>query len=173
MKICVKIIFFVLLPVFSLSQESRINSLREIFFNATNDSVLYESGIYLYDYYEELNRDSAIFYADQCVQVSRKNNKKLNEAYSLTRKAYQEVNLGRYAESLNNLLSAFSISENAANEKYFWAVDPLTIEHGERLYALACAHHIYAVLMRETLNTEQQLAHFKEAKKIAGQINSP
>jgi len=173
MKICPKIIFFVLLPVFSLSQESRINSLREIFFNATNDSVLYESGIYLYDYYEELNRDSAIFYADQCVQISRKNNKKLNEAYSLTRKAYQEVNLGRYAESLNNLLSAFSISENSSNEKYFWAVDPLTIEHGERLYALACAHHIYAVLMRETLNTEQQLAHFKEAKKIAGQINSP
>jgi hypothetical protein len=36
----------------------------------------------LYDYYEEVNRDSAFFYADQCVQISRENNKKLNEHIS-------------------------------------------------------------------------------------------
>src|ERR1044072_5898739 len=111
MRSRLKIILFLLLPVLSAAQQNLPDSLRKIFLSLGNDSVLYESAIHLYEYYEELNRDSAFFYADQSVLISRKNNKKLNEAYSLTRKAYQELQLGRYAESLHSLLDAFSISE--------------------------------------------------------------
>jgi tetratricopeptide (TPR) repeat protein len=105
--------------------------------------------------------------------ISRKNNKKLNEAYSLSRKAYQEVNMGHFAEALHSLLDAFAISENPAYKKYYWAVHPLNQESQKRLYALSCTHHIYGILMRETRNTEQQLIHFREAKRIAVEINSP
>ena len=162
-----------LLPVLSNAQQNLPDSLRKIFFSVKDDSVLYEAAIHLYDHYEELNRDSAFFYGEQSVLISRKNNRKLNEAYSLTRKAYKEVNMGRFAEALHSLLDAFSISENTKNEKSYWAVDPIRQESQKRLYALSCTHHIFAILMRETKNTEQQLTHFREAKRIAVEINNP
>jgi hypothetical protein len=111
MKVFLKIFFFVLLPVLSSAQQNEPDSLRKIFFSLKDDSVIYEAAIHLYDYYEELNRDSAFFYGEQSVLISRRNNKKLNEAYSLSRKAYQEVNMGRFAEALHSLLDAFSICE--------------------------------------------------------------
>ena len=166
-------ILFGLLPFLSGGQQGMIDSLQRTFFSGTEDSVRYEAAIHLYDYYEELNRDSAFYYGDQSVLISRKNNKKLNEAYSLSRKAYQEVNMGRFAEALHSLLDAFAISENPANEKYYWSVHPLNQESQKRLYALSCTHHIYGLLMRETRNPEQQLIHFREAKRIAVEINSP
>jgi len=164
MRKCSKLILLLLFPVLSNAQGNVPDSLRKIFFvAANNDSVLYETGNKLYDYYEEVNRDSALFYADQCVRISRGNNKKLNEAHILSRKAYQEVNLGRYAESLQSLLASFALSENKANEKSYWNVGTLRVEKEKRLYALNCAHHIYGILMRETMNREEAIIHFKEA----------
>src|SRR6188474_2255941 len=112
MKTALKIILFTLLPLLSDAQQHRHDSLRKIFLDSKDDSVRYETAIHLYDYYEELNRDSAFFYGDQSVLISRRNNKKLNEAYSLSRKAYQELNMGRFAEALHSLLDAFAMSEN-------------------------------------------------------------
>ena len=172
MRGCLKIIL-ILLPVVSNAQYEFTDSLRKVFLNTKDDSIICDAAIQLYDHFEELNRDSAFFYADQCVQISKRNNKKLNEAYFLSRKAYQEINLGRYAKALENLLEAFSISEYEQNEKYYWSIHPLKAESQKRLYALSCTHHIFGILMRETKNTEQQILHFKEAKRIADEINSP
>jgi two-component system NtrC family sensor kinase len=167
------IIACLLLPVLSQAQERLTDSLRAILVNAKEDSVIYETANQLYDYYEEQNRDSAFFYADRCVQISKKNNRKINEAYSLSRKAYQEVNMGRFAEALHSLLDAFAISEKEGNEKYYWVAGPLRHESQKRLYALSCTHHIFGILMRETQNIEQQIIHFKEAKRIADEISNP
>jgi signal transduction histidine kinase len=173
MRTWLKIILLLLLPVFSMAQQNLPDSLRKIFSSSTDDSVLYKVANHLYDYYEEVSRDSAFLYAEQCVLISRKNNRKLNEAYSLSRKAYQEVNLGRFAEALHSLLDGFSICEKKENEKSFWEIDPLRLELNKRLYALSCTHHIFALLMWRTLNIEQEIIHFKEAKRIAVEINSP
>ena len=117
MSAWLKIIFFLLVPVLSGAQQDRTDSLRKIFLNSKDDSVLYKTANHLYDYYEEVSRDSAFLYAEQCVLISRRNNKKLNEAYSLSRKAYQELNSGRFAEALHSLLDGFSISQNKENER--------------------------------------------------------
>jgi len=174
MKLLLKIILFLLLPGLSAAQQNLAESQRKIFLSSKDDSILYTAASHLYDYYEEQNRDSALFYADQCVLLARKNNKRLNEAYFLSRKAYQQLDKGYYAESLYSLLDAFSISENKSNDKYYWEVDPLgSTQPQKRLYALCCTHHIYGILMRETLNKEQEMNHFKEAKRIADEIRSP
>ncbi len=173
MRHCLKIIVFLSFPLLTGAQQNLPDNLRKIFLSSKEDSVLYDAAIHLYDHYEELNRDSAFFYADQCVHISKRNNKKLNEAYSLGRKAYQEINMGRYAKALENLLEAFSISGNKQNEKYYWSTNPLRTESQKRLYTLSCTHHIFGILMRETKNTEQQILNFKEAKRIAVEINSP
>lgn len=159
-------------PVFSNAQNNLPDSLRKIFFSSKDDSINYKAASHLYDFYEEVNRDSAFFYAGQCVQISERNNKKLNEAFFLNRKAYQELNMGKYAESLNNLLKAFELSENKANDKLYWSIGTFRPERDKRLYVLACTHHIYGILMLQTLNKEQEIIHFKEAKRIAVEINS-
>jgi signal transduction histidine kinase len=170
-KSCFKI-FLLLLPVLSSAQDEQPANFRKIFLNSRDDSTLYEAATHLYSYYEEVNRDSAFFYADQCVQISQKNNKKINEAFFLTRRAYQQLNLGRFAEALHSLLASFALSENRENEWSYWNAGTLTVEKEKRLYALTCAHHIYAILMRETLNNDQAIIHFREAKRIAVEINS-
>ena len=66
-----------LLPVLSKAQQTLTDSLRAILVNAKEDSVIYETANQIYDYYEELNRDSAFVYAERCVLISKKNNKKI------------------------------------------------------------------------------------------------
>ncbi len=172
MRILLKIFLFLPLPFSGIAQQNIPDSLRKIYYSSKEDSVLYKAGIHMYDYYEEVNRDSAFFYADQCVRISRKNSKKINEAHVLTRRAYQELNLGRYAESLQSLLASFEISQAEGNDKSYWDVGTLSVEKEKKLYALNCAHHIYGILMRETWNNDQAVIHFKEAKRIAVEINS-
>jgi len=172
MRICSKTILLLLFPVLSNAQNNLPDSLRKMFFSSKDDSVTYKAASHLYDFYEEVNRDSAFFYADRCVQISERNNKKLNKAFFLNRKAYQELNMGRYAESLNSLLKAFELSENETNDKFYWDVGTFRAERDKRLYALACTHHIYGILMLQTLNKEQEITHFKEAKRIAVEISS-
>jgi len=172
MRIIFRILLFLLLPVLSVAQQNYPDSLRKIFISSKEDSIVYKVSTHLYDYYEEVNRDSAFLYADQCIRISNRNNKKLNEAFFLNRKAYQELNMGRYAESLNDLLEAFDLSENKKNDKLYWDVGTFKAERDKRLYALACTHHIYGILMLQTLNKEQEIMHFKEAKRIAVEINS-
>ncbi len=172
MKGFLKIVMFLLVPAWAIAQQSFPDSLKRIFQSSKNDSVLYDAAIHLYDFYEEVNRDSAFLYADHCVQISRRNNKKINEAHVLTRKAYQQVNRGQYAESFQSLLASFALSEDKKNEKSYWNIGTLRPEKEKRLYALTCAHHIYGILMRETLNLDQAVIHFREAKKIAVDINS-
>ena len=168
-----KIILCLLFPFVSSAQPTLPDSLRIAFQKSSDDSIRYDAAIHLYDYYEEVNRDSAFFYADQCVQISSRNKRTINEAYVLTRRAYQELNRGQFAESLHSLLASFALIEPRVNDTSYWDVGTLRAEKEKRLFALSCTHHIYGILMRETLNREQEMIHFMEAKKIAVEINSP
>src|SRR5687768_7972168 len=120
MRVLLKIFFLLLLPALSFSQQYNADSVRRLLLNANHDSVRYKTAIQLYDYYEELNSDSAVKYATLSASISRQNKKLLNLAYSLNRQAYQEKNLSRYDASLQHLLEAFTISQNKSNEKLYW-----------------------------------------------------
>ena len=56
-----KLILFLLMPGFAGAQQDKTDSLRQIFFSAKEDSLLYKTANHLYDYYEEVSRDSAFF----------------------------------------------------------------------------------------------------------------
>jgi signal transduction histidine kinase len=172
MRIFLKITF-IFLPLIFNAQQPDTDNLKRLFNSSDQDSIRYKAAILLYDNYEELNRDSAVFFAEQSVLIGRKNDKKLNEAYSLNRLAYQEAYLGRYRESLNHLLQAFAICENKANDGMFWEIPPINTESRKRMYVLSTTHHIFGLLMRQTGNTEQELYHIKEAKRIAEEIKNP
>jgi two-component system NtrC family sensor kinase len=137
---------------------------------AETDSARYASGYRLYIYYEELNRDSALYFADQCLVVARRNGKKLNMVLSKCHKAYQLLNIGKYSESLQNLLNAYPIAEDPESEKHFWVIDTLKTARERRLHGLAYAHSISGILMSRIQNSEQEIFHFEMSKKIAIEI---
>src|SRR3954470_15907368 len=118
MNHCIKLLLLFLLPLFSNAQLRVPDSLINIAANANSDSARYAASTNIYNYYEESNRDSALYYAEQGLVLARKNNKLLNEANSCCRKGYQQINLGLFSDAFQTLLRAFTITEDPKNEKY-------------------------------------------------------
>ena len=94
-------------------------------------------------------------------------------ASSLACKGYQLTGMGRYAGALKNLLHASAIAEDRKNASSSWFIRPQSTPEKSRLLNLSLIHHMFAVLMDRTQNTEQMIYHFKEAKKIAQEIDNP
>ncbi|HEX7845175.1 MAG TPA: ATP-binding protein [Chitinophagaceae bacterium] len=172
MKLILKLLLLLSLPVFAQAQY--VDSLREAFWQAKEDSVKYDLGKTLYDYYEETNKDSALYYAELDLELARKNKHKLAEAYYLDNTAYQLIGMGRFADALKYVLEAFEIVEDPRNEtKSKWTLFLHPFNGSDRLLILAYTHHMFAILMRETQNIAQELYHYNEARRIASEIGHP
>ncbi len=171
MKYCLKILFFVFFPSL-LNAQQNVDSLKTIYAIASNDSLRYEGARNIYNFYEESNRDSALHFADLVLQLAIKNRKKLVQVIALDGKAYQLQGMGRYAEALQLLLQAFKIAEDASNNNITtWPLFTATPFSGNnRLLSLAYTHHMFAILMWQTQNNEQQIFHFREARTISKSI---
>ena len=175
-----KILLLALFPLFAkaqsvppLRQQTLPDSLRQILINAPNDSIRHETCRLLYNYYEESNRDSALYYTEQRLLLSKKNNKRIVEAFALGIKGYQLVYLGRFGEALESLLQAFKIAENPKNdENDSWRLTGYPSPGKSRLLSLSLVHHMFGHLMAQTHNTEQQIFHCKEGLRIAVEIGN-
>lgn len=161
-----------LTPLFAFSQ-NKADSLKNAANLAQNDSVLSNVYLNLYMVYEEANRDSAWYYAEQNKKLGIKNNKKLLQARSLTSQSYLLLNRNRYAESLSGLLKAFTLIEKAGDEKNSWIENPTGSAAYPRAITRAYAHHTFANLMTPTLNKEQQVFHYREAMRLAKEVGIP
>ena len=172
MKVLLKIVLLLLLPVLADSQSNNIDSLRTAFNNAPEGLLQFKAASNVYFYYQELNRDSALFYTEQQLLIAKHKNNKIGEGVALVNKSYQLMGLGKYADALKGLQQAFPIAEEAANEKEAqWDYFLTPFQGNSRLLLLAYAHHIYALLMLSTENLEQQIYHFRIAGKIGKEIN--
>src|SRR5215471_17957978 len=106
MRIFFKILLL-LLPAFASAQLSHIDSLQGAFNDAPDGRLKFKAASNVYFYYQELNRDSALFYTEQQLLIARRNHNKIAEGVALVSKSYQLMGLGKYAESLNCLQQAF------------------------------------------------------------------
>ncbi|HEY5969558.1 MAG TPA: hypothetical protein VIU35_16370, partial [Chitinophagaceae bacterium] len=79
MKVLLKIVLFLLLPVLADSQSNNIDSLRAAFNDAPDGPLKFKTASNVYYYYQELNRDSALFYAEQQLQIGKRNHNKIAE----------------------------------------------------------------------------------------------
>jgi two-component system, NtrC family, sensor kinase len=173
MKLLAKILLLLFLPALVNAQHS-IDSLRNAFLNAATDSARYTAGKYVYDYYEESNKDSALYYAQQSLLLAQKNKEILAEAYYMDNTAYQLIGMGKDAEALRYVLGAFNIVEDPKNERQStWILFSHPFDGSNRLLLLAYTHHMFAILMRETQNTDQEIFHYREARRIASEIGHP
>ena len=97
MKVLLKIVLFLLLPVLADSQSNNIDSLRAAFNNAPDGPLQFKAASNVYFYYQELNRDSALFYTEQQLLIAKRKNNKIAEGVALVNKSYQLMGLGKYA----------------------------------------------------------------------------
>ena len=111
MKIYIKIALLLLLPVFVLAQsgQKKLDSLHIALKNAANDTIRMDVYFQLGLFYNEINRDSSLFYLDQSIPIAQKLKLKLNEAQALDNKGYMLMHLGNYPRSLESFLQALKI----------------------------------------------------------------
>ena len=172
MKHILPVVLGALLPLWMNAQQLYPDSLKLVMKHASNDSVRFNTSRELLTFYREVNRDSAFYYAALALKLAQQNKKKLAEAQTLVSEGYLLLTTGKYAASLQTLLRAFTIIQNAEIEKNNWIdADSIPYETA-RLGVLGYAHHTFANLMTPTLNTEQQIFHYKQAMRIGKEINN-
>ncbi len=172
MKTSIKIAILLLLPVWACAQQHLPDSIARAYKNAATDSARYVTNVQAYSYFEEINRDSALYYSGQTLALAQKNNKPLLVARSLASKGYQLTGMGRYAEALQCLLQGFAIAQDPKNASNTWFTVRQSTPEKNRLLMLSLIHHMFGILMDRTQNTDQMIFHFKEAKRIATSINN-
>ena len=77
MKSLIKILMLLLVPVLTIAQQHLPDIAVHALKNASNDSVRYHANHEAYFYFEEIIRDSALYYTEKCLALSKKNSKQL------------------------------------------------------------------------------------------------
>ena len=172
MKPILKISLLLLLPFVAKTQQSNPDNLRTILFNASTDSVRHNACVELYFYYSEVNRDSALFYAEKRLAFAKHNNNKLAVVSALNSKGYQYTQMGNYAAAYQNFMLALRIVDESSNEEVMgWRLAQFPIPGKNKLILLSNVHHNLGGLMRNTENQRQEIVLLKKGLSIARQIN--
>ena len=137
-----------------------------------NDTIRLNNFCQLALKYSEVNRDSAIYYADIAFSIAEKLHQKFYQASILSDLGYTLLSNGDYANALTKLLVANKLIEdkNIAKgviitpffNKYFTSNDPKI----NRIILLGYIKNSLAMLYGRTENFDKQLSELKEAKKI-------
>ena len=171
MKLVVKILLFLLLPAYAKAQSINLDSLKAVLRSNAGSPIRFRAAAFLNATYQELNRDTALYYANEEIAIAAQANNKIGEGVGLVNKAFQLIGLGQYAEALKCLQGAFTIADDADNDKQpQWNYYPSQYDGNKRLVLLSHTHHLYAILMRATANPEQEIEHFIKAASIAKEI---
>ncbi|HZY37218.1 MAG TPA: ATP-binding protein [Mucilaginibacter sp.] len=173
-KACLKILLLLLIPSLGIAQQSTIDSLKKALQTTHTDSARFPIVFILGLNYDETNRDTSLYYFDRALTIVKKNNQPLAEAACLSMKGYVLMHLGKYPESLGCLQQASKLAEDPENENKTWALHlPISknTPHNTRIAILANIHHNYGHLMGNTNNIDEQIVQYKEAKKLAGEVN--
>jgi len=137
-----------------------------------NDTIRLNNFCQLALKYSEVNRDSAIYYADIAFSIAEKLHQKFYQASILSDLGYTLLSNGDYENALTKLLVANKLIEdkNIAKgviitpffNKYFTSNDPKI----NRIILLGYIKNSLAMLYGRTENFDKQLSELKEAKKI-------
>ncbi len=139
---------------------------------AQNDTIRLNNFCQLALKYSEVNRDSAIYYADIAFSIAEKLHQKFYQASILSDLGYTLLSNGDYGNALTKLLVANKLIEdkNIAKgviitlffNKYFTSNDPKI----NRIILLGYIKNSLAMLYGRTGSFDKQLAVLKEAKNI-------
>ena len=170
MKYLPGVLIFLSLSCISKAQQRLPDSLLVAFQTATNDSVKFKISRFIYTFYEETNRDSALYYARLRYAIAKKYNRKIEEAYVQGQMGYQQIYLGRFSEAFNNLTEALQTATDAKDANT-WELTPFPTSGKSRQITLSMLNHMYGHLKLQTGSMES-LHYFKEGTRIGKEIGN-
>ena len=164
MKSSLKIGCFLLCSFFvaAQGQQTKLDSLFAAIKTAPNDTVKMVTLNRLTLFYAESNWDSALYFNNQSLQISRQLKQPLWVAYALLEKSYYVQKKGNLPEAYKLANEALLIIQNDANEKnvFIPAGDKFAGKpHEYRLNMLAGAYHI---LGNEMIDKDKGIIYYKE-----------
>jgi two-component system NtrC family sensor kinase len=158
----------------ALLAQQNIAGLKEAYLISKDDSTRQNALLNLVNYYNEIDRDSALYYNEQRLVIAKKSGYKLLEAAVLNSKGYQKTQKGEYAEALKCFMESLKITQDSNNlEVNHWIIiSPTNIPGKERSQIMSSCMHQLGILMRETENPAKEIEYFQKALVLAKQINS-
>jgi two-component system, NtrC family, sensor kinase len=130
-------------------------------------------------YYDELDPDSAAYFAEEHRLLAQKLNLKLHEAIALTQLGYASLNQSRYNSALQFLISAKAIGEEKISQKdilpphYLVQLYPEKLHSPEkiRMVLLASVHHNLGHLYTTLEKYPKALDEYYLAKSYAEKLD--
>jgi len=172
MRILVKIFFLLCLPVFAGAQfrHGQLDSMHQVVQHAANDTIRMDAYTKLGSYYDDVNLDSSVHYADEGITIARRLNLKLNEAEMLMNSCFPLAKMGNYPQALKVLTQALEIAGNPSNERNTWHLLKGQTPQSYRVSLLSYTHMGFDNLYGYTGDYEKQMTSAYEAKKFAESI---
>ena len=153
-------------------QQKKLDSLYAALKTAKNDTLKMVSLAGLSVFYGESNWDSAFYFSNRGLKISRQLKQPLWVANFLLGNSYYLESKGNLPEAFKLANEALLITQNDANEKniHIPAGDRFAGKpHEYRLYQLAGAYHI---LGNEIIDKEKSIMYYKEEIRIGQQIGA-
>ncbi len=184
MKLLLKIFFTLLIPAFATAQQGlyfetwsnkQADSLRMELHRTSNDTMRMFIYRCLGFHYQEINRDSSLYFHEQQLAIARRLQLKLWEGDALDQAGWVLSYLKNYPLSLQHFLEGLKILENQDCEENIWLItlfskdkDPRTA----RLQSLGFIYNDLSQLYKATGNRTKELLTLYEGLQIGKDINS-
>jgi two-component system, NtrC family, sensor kinase len=153
--------------IMAQAEESQLESLHRSLKNATTDTIRMDIYLNLALYYNEINRDSALFYLANGLPLAQKLNLKLYEAHFLENRGYMLTQIGNYPKALESFLASLKILEDTQSEKFTWNLQNGKTPQMERLNKMGYLHLTMGHLYGGTNNTARQISSYHQSIAIA------
>jgi two-component system, NtrC family, sensor kinase len=169
--------FLFLLPLYGEAQlqQHRLDSLKQVFQTAEDDSVKMEVSIAIRNYYAESNRDSSRIFAEKAFELSKKINQPLWTARTLLNRAYIIQKQGNLPLAFKLINESRAISQEARNEKNVYRPKDAPASwtpHNFRIGIYGASFHQLGNTYTQAGNFEKAIANYKEAIRFVDETNS-
>lgn len=159
--------------LFEKPVREQLDSLQNILLNTNNDTFRMSAFRDLHFYFSEMNRDTALYFAEQQLLLSQKLHQKLWEASAYESIGYVTQIEGNYPKAYKALSHALKIAEDPRSEKNNWNVKKFAKDndaHKARFYNLTAIHILFAFLHIGTGNIKEAFESFNKAITTAEEV---
>ncbi len=184
MKSFVKIFLLCLLPAFSMAQKDptwgyvtaqQADSLKRSLLTEKNDTLKLAAYRSLGFYYQDIKRDSGVYFHEQQLALAKKLNRRLWQADAYSQAAYVLNGLGNLMKSYEYFSEAMKLAGDEKNESDNWR--PWTFSNSEnshdaRISILGMNYQMMGNLWNNMGEIEKYKASLQEALKLGESINN-
>lgn len=154
--------------------KQELDSIRNVLQHTDNDTLKMSAFRDLHFYYSEMNRDTALYFAEQQLHLSQKLHQKLWEASAYESIGYVTQIMGNYPKAYEALSNALKIAEDVNSEKHNWNVKKFSKDgdaYKARYYNLTAIHILFAFLNIGTGNNQKAFESFEKGIKTAEKVD--